>query len=105
VTVAIAVLLVILIVAVVLLRRARAERAFAQAAVPGEAIVTDVRHKRVGPLDERDLLAYPLVRLMLPDGTTLETWAERPSREYEAGDHVEVLYLPDEPRRVRINSA
>jgi hypothetical protein len=99
---ALALLLLIVVVAVVLIRRSRRDRAFEQAAVRADAVITDVRYRRVGPLDDRDVLAYPLVRLSLPDGTTYENWAERPA-DGEVGERVEVLYLPDEPGRIRIN--
>ena len=92
-----ALLALALIVAAV---RVRKDRAFARDAVHAYGVVTDVRHKRVGPLEDRDLLAYPLVRLTLPDGTTLENWAERPVADAEVGDHVEVLY---DAGRIRIN--
>jgi uncharacterized protein DUF3592 len=95
-----ALLIVALIVAAVTIRK---ERAFEAAAVHGEGVITDLRFKRVGPLDDRDVLAYPLVRLTLPDGLTVENWAERPVAHGEVGEEVDVLYLPDDPKRIRIN--
>jgi hypothetical protein len=92
----------ILVLAWLAIRR-RAAKAFERAAVRGEGVITDVRDKRVGPLDDRDVLAYPLVRITLPDGLTVESWAERPVDHGEVGDRVEVLYLPAEPGRIRIN--
>jgi hypothetical protein len=99
---AFALLVLIVVVAAVLISRVRANRAFEAAAVRGEGVITDVRHRRVGPLDDRDVLAYPLVRLTLPDGTTVENWTERPADHGEVGDRVAVLYLPDEPSRIRL---
>jgi hypothetical protein len=100
--VVLALLLAALIVTAV---RIRSERAFARAAVPGDAVITDLRLKRVGPLPDRDTVAYPLLRLTLPDGTTVENWAERATTPAAGavGDRVDVLYLREQPSRIRIN--
>ena len=102
---AVALLLIVAIVvfAVVAARRARADRAFRGAAVPGEAEVTDIRWKTVGPLPDRDRLAYPLLRFALPDGSLIETRSEVATTAAEVGDRVAVLYLPDDPSRVRVD--
>jgi hypothetical protein len=60
-----ALLMAALIVATIRIRR---DRAFERAAARTGAEITDLRFKRVGPLDERDTIAYPLLRLTLPDG-------------------------------------
>jgi hypothetical protein len=102
--VALLLIAVFAVVAVVAVRRARADRAFRGAAVPGEAEVTDVRWKTVGPLPERDRLAYPLLRFALPDGSVYEARSEVAAPAAEVGDHVPVLYLPENPSRVRVDS-
>ena len=103
---AVALLLIVAIVvfAVVAARRARADRAFRAAAAPGEAEVTDIRWKTVGPLPDRDRLAYPLLRFALPDGSVYEARSEVAAPVAEVGDHVPVLYLPENPSRVRVDS-
>lgn len=97
-----ALLMAALIVATIRIRR---DRAFERAAARTEAEITDLRFKRVGPLDARDTIGYPLLRLTLPDGLTVENWAERGVSEPpgEIGDHVEVLYDPHDPSRIRLN--
>src|SRR5262245_8918298 len=92
------------IFAVVAVRRRRSDRAFLGAAVPAEAEVTDVRWKTVGPLPERDRLAYPLLRFALPDGSLIEARSQVSAPAAEVGDRVSVLYLPDDPSRVRVDS-
>ena len=87
------------------IRRSRADRAFRGAAAHAEAEITDIRWKTVGPLPDRDRLAYPLLRFTLPDGSVYESRSEAPtSGPREVGDRVEVLYLPDDPSRVRVES-
>jgi hypothetical protein len=102
----IAPLLIVAIIAVVwvTVARRRADRAFHRAAVPAEAEVTDIRWKTVGPLPERDRLAYPMLRFALPDGSFYETRSEVAAPAAEVGDRVGILYLPDEPSRVRVDS-
>jgi hypothetical protein len=95
-------ILALVVLAVLAVRKRNADRAFHSAAATAEAEVTDVRWKTVGPLPERDRLAYPLLRFALPDGSVIETRSEVATTEAEVGDRVAVLYLPDEPGRVRI---
>jgi hypothetical protein len=99
-------LLILAIVVLVWLTvaRRRADRRFLGAAVPAEAEVTDVRWKTVGPLPERDRLAYPLLRFALPDGSLIEARSQATEQPFEVGDRVSVLYLPDDPSRVRVDS-
>jgi hypothetical protein len=79
--------------------------AFQVGAVHTQAEITDIRWKTVGPLPDRDRVAYPLLRFSLPDGSVFETRSEAPAAgPYEVGDRVGVLYLPDDPRRVRVDS-
>ena len=103
---AVALLLIVVLVvfAFVAVRRSRADRAFRGAAVPGEAEVTDIRWKMVGPLPDRDRLAYPLLRFALPDGSVYEARSEVAAPAAAVGDHVPVLYLPENPSRVRVVS-
>jgi hypothetical protein len=102
--VALLLIVAIVVFAVVAARRSRADRAFRDAAVPGEAEITDVRWKTVGPLPDRDRLAYPLLRFALPDGSLIEARSEVAAPAAEVGDRVGILYLPDEPSRVRVGS-
>ena len=98
-------LVALLVLATLAVRRARADRAFRRAAAPAEAEITDIRWKTVGPLPERDRLAYPLLRFALPDGSVYETRSEvGGASRLEVGDRVGVLYLPDDPSRVRVDS-
>ena len=101
--VALLLILALAVLAVVTIRRTRADRAFRDAAATAEAEVTDVRWKTVGPLPERDRLAYPLLRFALPDGSLIETRSEVATTAAEVGDRVAVLYLPDDPSRVRVD--
>jgi hypothetical protein len=94
----------LVVIATVAARRARANRSFLRAAVPAEAEITDVRWKTVGPLPERDRLAYPLLRFALPDGSFYEARSEVGGPPVEVGERVGVLYLPDDPSRVRVDS-
>ena len=98
-------LAVIVVVSLVawLVVRAWRDRAFRRAAVPAEAEVTDVRWKTVGPLPERDRLAYPLLRFALPDGSLIEARTRAAAAPLEVGDRVAILYLPDDPSRVRVD--
>jgi hypothetical protein len=98
-----AVVALLLLVAWLIARAAR-DRAFARAAASATAEVTDVRWKTVGPLPERDRLAYPLLRYALPDGSVFEARSEVAAPAAEVGDHVPVLYLPENPSRVRVDS-
>jgi hypothetical protein len=86
--------------------RSLANRAFRRAAVRTEAEITEIRWKDVGPLPERDRLAVPMVRFTLPDGSVYETRSERHTRRLpgDVGDRVPILYLRDEPGRVRIDT-
>ena len=102
--IALVVIVALVVLAVVAIRKRNADRAFLSAAVPAEAEVTDVRWKTVGPLPERDRLAYPLLRFALPDGSLIETRSEVATTAAEVGDRVGILYLPDEPSRVRVDS-
>jgi hypothetical protein len=88
------------------IQRRLANRAFARAAVQTEAEITEIRWKDVGPLPERDRLAFPMLRFMLPDGSLYETRSERPTRQLagEIGDRVPILYLPEEPGRARVQT-
>jgi Protein of unknown function (DUF3592) len=99
-------LVIVAIVALVwvTVARRRAARAFHSAAVPAEAEVTDIRWKTVGPLPDRDRLAFPLLRFALPDGSVYEARSEVAAPAAEVGDRVGVLYLPDDPSRVRVDS-
>ncbi len=46
-----------------------------------------------------------MLRYALPDGSVMETRSERAlSGPAEVGDRVEILYLPDDPSRVRVES-
>jgi hypothetical protein len=46
-----------------------------------------------------------MLRFALPDGSLMETRSERAlSGPAEIGDRVEILYLPDDPSRVRVDS-
>ena len=94
----------LLVFATLAVRRARADRAFHRAAAPAEAEITDVRWKTVGPLPERDRLAFPLLRFALPDGSVYEARTEAGGPPVEVGDRVGVLYLPEDPSRVRVDS-
>jgi hypothetical protein len=96
-------ILAIVVLAWVTIARRRANRAFLGAAVPAEAEVTDVRWRTVGPLPERDRLAYPLLRFALPDGSLIEARGQATEQPIEVGDRVGVLYLPAEPSRVRVD--
>ena len=103
--VALAVLAVALVLVWVATRRARARHAaFREGAVHTQAVITDIRWKTVGPLPERDRLAYPLLRFALPDGSVYEARTEVGGPPVEVGDRVGVLYLPDDPSRVRVDS-
>jgi hypothetical protein len=82
-------------------QRRVADRAFARAALQTEAEITEIRWKDVGPLPERDRLAFPMLRFTLPDGSVYEARSER-HWPGDVGDRVEVLYLPEEPGRVRV---
>jgi hypothetical protein len=97
------VILAILIAAGVAIYRVAANRAFHRAAVPGEAEITDIRWKTVGPLPERDRLGYPMLRFTLADGSVFETRSERHA-EGDVGDRVDILYLPDQPSRARVKT-
>ncbi len=66
------VLAVLALVAWLVTRSVRA-RAFRRAAVSTTAEITDIRWKSVGPLPERDRLAFPMLRFTLPDGSVYET--------------------------------
>jgi hypothetical protein len=82
--------------------RAARNRAFHRAAVSTTAVVTDIRWKTVGPLPDRDRLAFPMLRFTLPDGSVYETRSEVATPALpEIGDQVEILYLPDSPGRAR----
>jgi len=103
--VALAVLAVTLVLVWLATRRARARHAaFRARAVHAQAEITDIRWKTVGPLPERDRLAYPLLRFALPDGSIYETRSEVAAPAAEVGDRVGVLYLPDDPSSVRVDS-
>ena len=93
----------LVVLAVVAARRTRTDRAFRRVAVAAEGEVTDIRWKTVGPLPERDRLAYPLLRFALPDGSLIECRSEVATTAVEVGDRVGILYLPDEPSRVRVD--
>ena len=96
---------VILVVVWLVVRDRNATRAFLQAAAPAQAEITDIRWKTVGPLPDRDRLAYPLLRFSLPDGSVIEARSEAPAAEpHEVGERVAVLYLPGDPSRVRLES-
>jgi hypothetical protein len=102
---ALVVLLVVLVVASLVIRKVRADRAFDAAAVRAEAEITDIRWKTVGPLPERDRLAFPLLRFTLPDGSLMETRSEvAATGPREVGERVEILYLPENPSRARLDS-
>jgi Protein of unknown function (DUF3592) len=94
----------LLLLAAWLITRAARDRAFRSAAAPAEAEITDIRWKTVGPLPERDRLAYPLLRFALPDGSVYEARSEVAAPAAEVGDRVPVLYLPENPSRVRVAS-
>ena len=100
------IILAILIAVGFAIQRRVANRAFARAAVQTEAEITEIRWKAVGPLPERDRLAFPMLRFTLADGSVYETRSERPTRQLEAeiGDRVGILYLPDEPGRARVDT-
>jgi Protein of unknown function (DUF3592) len=100
---ALAVVALLLLVAWLITRAAR-HRAFRGAAAAAEAEITDIRWKTVGPLPERDRLAYPLLRFALPDGSVYVARSELAAAGAEIGDHVPVLYLPENPSRVRVDS-
>jgi hypothetical protein len=101
---ALAVLAVALLLVWLATRRARARSAaFRAGAAHTQAEITDIRWKTVGPLPDRDRLAYPMLRFALPDGSLIETRSEvATAPACEVGDRVEILYLPDEPRRARV---
>ena len=85
--------------------RASRNRAFRRAAVSTVAEITDIRWKTVGPLPDRDRLAFPMLRFTLPDGSVYETRSEVATPELpEIGDRVEILYLPESPGRARVES-
>jgi hypothetical protein len=81
---AVVLLLAVLVLVAWLVTRSVRARAFRRAAVSTTAEITDIRWKTVGPLPERDRLAFPT----LP----------------EIGDRVPVLYLPENPGRARVEN-
>lgn len=100
------IILALLVAIGVAIYRSVANRAFARAAVATEAEITEIRWKDVGPLPDRDRLAFPMLRFTLPDGSLYETRSERPTRglQGDVGDRVGILYLPDEPARARVQT-
>jgi len=90
----------------VAIHRSVANRAFRRAAVRTEAEITEIRWKDVGPLPDRDRLAFPMLRFTLADGSVYETRSEQPTRRLpgDVGDRVGILYLPDEPGRARVET-
>jgi hypothetical protein len=101
---ALAVIAALLVVAWLVTRAIRANRAFHAAAVRAEDEITDIRWKVVGPLPDRDRLAVPLLRFTLPDGSLIETRSDvAAAGPHEVGERVEILYLPERPGRARLN--
>jgi hypothetical protein len=96
----------ILLVAGLAIHRGARNRAFHRAAVRGEAEITEIRWKTVGPVPDRDRLAVPMLRFTLADGSMYEARSEAVSRRPpgEIGDRVGILYLPDQPSRVRLDT-
>jgi hypothetical protein len=64
----------------------REAQAFLSRAVRAEGVVTEVNAGR----------SHPMVQFALPSGER-QTFAEGGSISYKKGDHVRVLYLPEEP--------
>jgi hypothetical protein len=91
-----------------LARRRRAEFDARAAAVPAE-VVDNVWHAGggAGPNMSVSLMAFPVLRYRLPDGTVVEQESFEGSSPPSArkGSIVTVLYDPADPRRVRIARA
>jgi hypothetical protein len=86
------------------IRNVRVSDAFRRDALQADAEITDVRWELVGAMGDRDHLAFPVLRFTLPDGRVVETQSDYGTNwpPGEAGDHVTVMYLPDDPTRARI---
>jgi hypothetical protein len=86
------------------IRNARAADAFRRAALPAQAEITDVRWEAIGHPGDTDMVAFAVVRFTLPDGRIVETQTDHGTNwpPGKAGDRVDVLYLPDDPTRARI---
>jgi hypothetical protein len=86
------------------IRNVRAADAFRRDAHQAEAEITDVRWELVGPATDRDHLAFPVLKFTLPDGRIVETQSDHGTNwpPGEPGDHVTVLYQPDDPAHARI---
>src|SRR5262249_17762144 len=82
----------------------RASRAFERVAKTAEAEITDVRWETRGPVGDSSRVAFAVLRFALPDGRTVETQASYGASftPGKVGEHVPVLYHPDDPTRARI---
>ena len=83
-------------------RRRRA--VFAAGAATASAEVVDNQWRNVSYSSDASLLAFPLLRYRLPDGTLVEQLSFEGASPPVArtGSVVDVLYDPADPRRVRV---